>query len=278
MKRFLQEPLVHFLALGTGLFLAYQFLADPAGRSEWQVTVTADRVAQLDAIFRRTWQRPPTEEELDGLIQEHVKEEILYREARAAGLDEDDLVIRRRLRQKIELLWAGLEELMEPTEKELQTYLSEHADDYAIPVELSFRQIYLNSDERGEASLSEAERLVQKLTHEGENARIDTLGDPFLLPQDYDAYPLTDVVRLFGQEFAEALSALPDKRWSGPIYSSYGVHVAVVLRREPGRLPGLDEARKQVRRDWLEDRRRQAEKNFYEGLRQRYTVVVEKPG
>ena len=103
MRSLLREPLLHFLVIGAALFGLYGLVgkkeAEPA-----KIVVSAERVANLADRFARTWRRPPTQEELDGLVEDDIRDEVLYREGRAAGLDRDDAVIRRRVRQKMEFL------------------------------------------------------------------------------------------------------------------------------------------------------------------------------
>ena len=105
MKKFLREPLFHFLVLGAALFAVWLWRKDAAGGdSAGRIVVTQARIRQLETGFARTWQRPPTDQELTDLVQDFVREEVFVREATAMGLDRDDTIIRRRLRQKFEFL------------------------------------------------------------------------------------------------------------------------------------------------------------------------------
>ena len=102
LRRLAAEPLVHFLLLGAALFALNAAL--PGAAAPKEIMVTEGRIRSLAETFRLTFQRAPTREDLDALIEEFVREEVLYREALAAGLDRDDNTIRRRLRQKMEFL------------------------------------------------------------------------------------------------------------------------------------------------------------------------------
>jgi hypothetical protein len=267
-----REPLFHFLALGVGFFLLYGAVAAPVREAD-VIDVTAGDVEQLVRVFEKTWQRPPTEAELDNLIEERIKEEVFYQQALAMGLDRDDTIVRRRLRQKMEFLSEDVAALSEPTESDLAGYLQKHADAFRRPPRFSFRHVYLNPDRRGEAVFSEAEQLLRAL---GEAADALALGDPFLLPRAYESLPAGEVAKLFGSDFAVRLEELPPGRWVGPVKSGFGLHLVRVSERWEGELPELAEVRDAVERDWTAERRAKSAEAFYAALRQRYTVSVER--
>jgi hypothetical protein len=275
--RLLREPLIHFLVLGAALFLVFNIVGDSEDNSTESIVVSAGRIAQLTEAFTRTWQRPPTEQELEGLIEDHVREEVYYREALAMGLDRDDTIVRRRLRQKLEFFTDDLMANVDPTDEQLQAYLDEHPDDFRIPAQLSFRQIYFNRDRRGAQATQDAETLLARLN--GAGSEIDTaeLGDPLMLPAEYELISEVEVARRLGAEFAAALPTLPLGRWSGPVESGFGLHLVLISERHSGSLPSLAEIRKGVEREWRNVRRKEASDAFYNGLRDRYEVSVEGP-
>ena len=158
--KLLREPLVHFLVLGAGLFLLFGLVGDSNVAPADRIVVSSGRVAQLTQIFTRTWQRPPTEQELAGLIEDHVREEVYYREALAMGLDRDDTIVRRRMRQKLEFVTDDLVAAVTPTEEQLETYLRENPEAFRVPTRLSFQQIYFNRDRRGGSPHAEANVLA----------------------------------------------------------------------------------------------------------------------
>ncbi len=274
--RLLREPLVHFLALGAALFVIFGILSDSGAKESTQITVSVDHVERLLERWSRTWQRPPTAQELEGLIQDYVREEVLYREALLMGLDQDDTIIRRRLRQKMEFLAEDLSMLPQPADAELEAYLHENRDSFRQDSQSTFRHIYLNRDRRGEAAFQEAERLVGRL-NSGQEREAVALGDPFPLPGEYDSLPESEVVKLFGGKFASRLMELPVGRWEGPVESGYGLHVVLVSERTEGRMPDLEAIREQVVREWQAARRRQENEEFYRRLREKYEMTVELP-
>jgi PPIC-type PPIASE domain len=275
LLKVLREPLLHFVVLGTGLFVLFGVVGESADERPDRIVVSQAKIENLAGLFERTWRRPPTQAEIDGLIADHVKEEILYREALALGLERDDIVIRRRLRQKMEFISEDVARPAEPTEGELQAFLAEHADRFREPWRVSFAQVYLSPDRRGEDAWGDAERLLVAL----DTGRSDpaAAGDPFLLEQDYRELATQDVERLFGGAFAGQVAELPVGRWSGPVESGYGLHLVLVRERKPARLPDLDEVRDAVANEWRAVRQEEANRAFYAGLRAGYEVTVERP-
>ncbi len=275
--KLLREPLVHFLVLGLGLFLLFGIVGDSNEAPTDRIVVSNARVAQLTEIFTRTWQRSPTEEELEGLIEDHIREEVYYREALAMGLDRDDTIVRRRMRQKLEFFTDDLVAAVDPTDEQLEAYFSEHADTFRVPSRLSFRQVYFSRDRRGTQMKHDVESLLARLS--GADSEVDTagLGDSLMLPGDYDRVSEVDVARDFGSGFAAALADLPLGRWSGPVESAFGLHLVLIRDRQPESLPALAEVREAVEREWRNARRNEAGEFFYRSLRERYVVSVESP-
>ena len=117
--KLLREPLVHFLLLGAALFGVFALLGDRGSARPSHIVITPGHLEHLLVSFTRTWQRPPTAPELAGLIDDAIREEVLYREAVAMGLDRDDTIVRRRLRQKLEFLTEETAEMAAPSDEEL---------------------------------------------------------------------------------------------------------------------------------------------------------------
>ena len=276
LVKWLREPLVHFLALGAGLFLLFALLADSSGRDD-RVVVSAARVELLARDFARTRQRPPSPEELGELVDAHVREEIYYREALAMGLDRDDPIVRQRMLQKLEFFADDRVAAVEPTETELRAYLKQFPETFRIAGEVTFRHIYFNRDERGGAAAADARRLRESLNADEEKADLEALGDRLPLPRRYRNAPADKLAGRFGSIFVEQLAGLPVGEWAGPIESGYGLHLVRIESRQVGRVPELGEVRAAVEREWRAARRREAKAEYYRGLRERYEVIVGKP-
>jgi hypothetical protein len=273
MKQFWREPLVHFLALGAALFLWYGVSGGgPAAGN--RIVVTPGQIDQMIEIFGKTWQRPPTPQEVRGLIDDYVREEVMFREAMAMGLDRDDTIIRRRLRQKIEFLAEDLVPPADPTDEQLQQFLTENPELFRIDARVSFRHIYFGRDRRGDAVADDASKALDRLRTGGDPAAV---GDPIPMPEDFESVSGRDVSGLFGQDFGRALIQEEVGRWTGPLESGYGLHLVLVREIEPGRLPELSEAREAVEREWSSARRREANDAFYRTLLEQYTVSIELP-
>jgi hypothetical protein len=276
MRRILGEPLLQFAVLGVLLFVLFRMLGDPRNTAPQRVVVTTGQIERLAETWRRTWQRPPTRAELNGLVEDYVREEILYREALALGLDRDDTIVRRRLRQKMEFLSEDLGTPEPASDAELQSFLETHPERFRVEARLSFRQVFLSNERRGEANaVQEAARLLVALQDDPAGADADAAGDPLPLRAELSDATESEVERTFGSRFAVALRDVAPGRWQGPIASAYGLHLVFVRARTPAREPMLEEVRERVQSEWLVQRRREANESVYRRFRERYEVVIE---
>jgi hypothetical protein len=277
MKKLIREPLLHFLLLGAAIFAAYSLIAGRSADEPGKIVITAGQVAALDEGFTRTSQRPPTREELEGLIRDRVQEEVYFREAIALGLDKDDTIVRRRLRQKMEFITDDVAALGEPTDEELTGYLKAHADLFRVERRFTFSHVYLNPERHGENLKRDAGQLLTQLRQAGDKADASELGDSFLLGYNFQSLPASEVVKLFGEKFAAKLGDLSPGQWQGPVESGYGVHLVLVSERTEGRVPALAEVRDAVRGEWANTRRSEVNEKFYQELLKRYVVTIERP-
>lgn len=274
---FMREPLVQFLAIGAVL-AGLHALAPSAPGAPAQVdtletiTVTEGRIEQLEQLFHRTWQRPPTQQELDGLVDAFVREEVLYRAGRALGLGEDDTVVRRRIAQKMEFLMEPAPGELAPTDEALERHLAAFPERFERPARVGFAQVYLDAARRG-ASLPADVAAVRSALGEGTDPA--ELGDRTLLPTAVGTEPLPNVARTFGEAFANVLLEAPQGEWTGPVVSSFGVHLVRVDEREPARVPALAEVREAVLADWQTLRSREVGEERFEEMKARFRIVVE---
>lgn len=270
----LKEPLTHFIALALAIFFLYGAVNRSAQPQADEIVVTSAKIEQLGALFTKTWQRPPSSQELKGLIDDFVKEEIYNREALLLGLDKDDTVIRRRLRQKMEFLVDAEVDAITPADAELKSYLEANSNQFRVEPMIAFEQIYLSPAKRGDRIEADAQVMLDQLRG---NAQADPtkLGDQTLLPSMLPLTASATINQSFGDRFAEAMEKLPDNQWSGPVPSSYGLHLVRVLERREGRSPALDEVRGAVAREWSNAKRKALEAERIETLLKRYDVTVE---
>ena len=277
VKKILREPLLHFLLLGAAVFAAYGLVSKRSGGAPGRIVVTQGQVASMALGFTRTWQRPPTREELDGLIRDRVREEVYCREAMALGLDKDDTIIRRRLRQKMEFLTDDVVAQAQPTDDDLRAYLTAHPEPFRVERRFTFSHVYLRPDKHGDRLTRDAATLLAQLNQGGGEANVSGLGDSFLLDHTFAGVPASEVAKQFGEEFVAKLGEVSPGRWQGPVPSGYGVHLVFVRERTEGRVPALGEVRAAVAREWANARRLEANEKLYEEMLTRYAVTIEGP-
>jgi len=276
-----KEPLLHFLLIGAALFLLFGWRGNSApvaggtaGTPAVKITVRRDAIEQIKGQFVKTWQREPTEEEQKGLVEDLVRNEIFYREAIAIGLDRDDEVVKRRLRQKMEFIYEDISSWAEPSDEDLTVFMNNHKEKYLTDPRLSFRQVFISKDKRGKNAESHARQILGQLKT---GANPDTLGDVTLLEAEVRLSPLWDISKQFGEEFGKRLLDLKPGTWAGPVHSAYGLHLVFVKERQYHRLPAVNEVRNMVKQDWLVYKQKELKDATYAKIRERYTVTVEKP-
>ena len=273
MKLF-REPLLHFVLLGALIFAvnAWREPRRAAVVATARIEVTAAVVERLCAGYARQFNRAPDEEELRGLVTGHIREEVLCREALALGLDRDDTIVRRRLAQKMEFLTDDITGAAEPDEAALQRFFAENAARYAKPARVSFRHVYLSKEKRGAGVDAAAREALAAL---GKGVSDDTLGDAFLHGFEFSEREPEDITALFGREFAAQVATLREGAWSGPVASSYGLHLVRVEARAEPKPVALEAVRAAVLRDFNDERRRTANREIFGRLRERYQVAVD---
>ena len=268
------EPLAHFLLAG-GLLCAVYLLAGPAAEQPTeQVVITQAQQKNLAALFERTWNRPPTPQELDGLIQSHIREEILAREAVALGLNDGDAVVRKRLAQKLEFLSDDLAAQLNPTDEELETFLTSNADRYRTEVRYALEQIFIAPGKSDEEREKASEAVLASLTA---GVPADTLGDSTLLPSQMQSATTAQIASTFGQEFATAIKRLPMGEWHKNVRSSFGDHLVRITEKQGSALPPLADIRDYVERDWRDAQRLTLRDAYYNDVQLSYDVIVETP-
>jgi hypothetical protein len=275
LRSILREPLLHFVAIGAALFVWFQWSGAGAGPGSTRIAITSGQIQHLAASYAKAWQRPPTDAELKGLIDDWVREEIAVREAIAAGLDRDDTIIRRRLRQKLEFLAEDTAQAAPPTDQELEAWIASHGDALRIEPRVAFRQVFVSRERRGAAAEGDAAAILARLNAIGPAASPDALGDPTMLPPEIGLTSTRDIDRLFGPGFAQRIATAAPGAWAGPVKSSYGLHLVLVRERIEGALPTLATVRPLVEREVLAERRNRQLDAMYEQLLAKYRVVIE---
>lgn len=266
LGKFIREPLVHFL--GGALLVFAFFWATGADRdpADYRISIDQTDIERLTSDWIRNFRRPPTEKEMDGLIDQEIAEEIYYREALRLGLDKDDPVIRRRLFTKMRFIDSENAETAAPTDAILQRWLEEHPEKYALSPLYDFEQIYL-----GQITAEQANERIERLK---DGARPADLARSISLPETIQHATIAEISRQFGDEFAGALDQLPTGQWAGPVASGFGMHAVQVTEKTPGETPALADIRQQVANDWLADQRTAQKEQALADYRSQYEVTV----
>jgi peptidyl-prolyl cis-trans isomerase C len=278
MKRLLREPLLQCLVLGLVLFVVYDVRdhrdAGPRGRSE-RIELTADDLRQIGFAWVAQGRPAPSSDQMRTLADARVREEVLYREALALGLDKDDAIVRRRLAQKMEFLFEDVAKLREPAPDELKAWFARNAERFTVPGRVTFRHLYFSPDRRGDQARGDAARAVGELAREPlDSPRAIGLGDRFMFQDFYAERTAEDVTRTFGPEFATAVFHTAPGAWAGPVESGYGWHLVWVDSLTPARVPVFEEVEPDVRTAWVEEQRTQIRDAAYAAMRARYEVVL----
>ena len=277
--KLLREPLLHFMFIGAAIYLLYGVFAEPVPEADDKtIVVSAGEVEWMQTAWQKRWNRPPTPQEFDGLVQQYIKETVLYREALTMGLNQHDQVIRRRLAQKLEFLAKDLVALTPPTEEELQSYFDEHLARYQEPALYTFTQVFIDPDKRGDTTLDDAEAIKAKLIAQGDAIQDPgALGDDFMLQNYYPEKDAIEIRKLFGSGFTESLAKLSPGQWHGPVLSGYGVHLVYISSISEPPAPEFAALRERVVQDWTMERGEELNDKFYASLREQYTVIIEEP-
>jgi peptidyl-prolyl cis-trans isomerase C len=275
MIRFLKDPLVHFLVIGAALFAISAWRGESIRTGREQIVVTAEQVAQLrDAANLLQGGRALTDEEVAALVEPTIRDEVLYREALALGLDANDDEVRRRLIEKMSYLTQDLADPEPSSDAELRRFYDDLPARFEIPELVTFDQVFFSPGSRGDALRSDAEAGLAELRAGRAPADV---GDRTPLRATYEDAPREQVAVLFGDELAEVVFTAAPGDWTGPYPSDFGLHVVRLRGRTERRLPPFDEIREQVATEFAAERRRERNAAEYERMRARYDVVVEKP-
>jgi peptidyl-prolyl cis-trans isomerase C len=275
MTRFFKDPLVHFLVIGAALFAIAAWRGESISAGREQIVVTAEQVTQLrDAASLLQGGRALTDDEIAALVEPAIRDEVLYREALALGLDVNDDEVRRRLIEKMSYLTQDIADPEPGSEAELRGFYDELPARFEIPELVTFDQVFFSPGSRGDALQADAEAGIAQL-REG-RAPAD-VGDRTPLRESYESAPREQVAVLFGDELADAVFTLPPGDWTGPYTSDFGLHAVRLRARTDRRLPPFDEIREQVQAEFAAQRRRERNAADYERMRARYDIVVEKP-
>lgn len=278
MSKLFKEPLVQFLLIGACIYAAYALLGAPDGAADEQkIYISEARINSLSIAWEKRWNRPPTEDELAGLVRAYLREDVLSREAVAMGLDVDDHIIRRRLAQKLEFLTKDVARLKEPVEGELEEWFETHIADYRAPDLITFTHVFIDPDLREETTLDDAAVILTELQASGEpTADSPDAGDRFMLQSYYPQKTELDIRRQFGSGFTQSLMKLEPGQWHGPVLSGYGVHLVYVHALVEAEDPQFAVVKEKVFGDWQETQQKNFNEQYIKSLKSRYEIVIDR--
>jgi len=280
LKQMLREPLLHFLIIGAALFGIYSYMnrgrvgIDPSR----QIVVSLDDLRVMDTYFVSEWHRQPTPQEFQAMVEDKVREEVLYREGLAMGLDKDDTIVKRRMAQKMQFLTEDVAAAHEPSTAELKAWFDKNKDKFALPSRYSFRHLFFSPDKRGKNAQQDAANAWAKTSGQPENSTLAaSTGDSFMFQDYYGDRTPSAIAKEFGPQFAVALEKLKPGSWQGPVESGYGWHLVFVDTVIPGRIPAFEEIEPDVKTAWLGEQKATAWQKAYAQMRAKYTVMLPAP-
>ena len=280
IKQWLREPLLHFLILGAALFAVYASVNRGRGgmAQSKEIVVSLDELQQMDTYFVSQWHRQPTPAEFQAMVEDKVREEVLYREGLAMGLDKDDEIVKRRMAQKMQFLAEDVAAAHEPSTAELKAWFEKNSRKFALPSRYSFRHLYFSPDKRGKSGEEDAAKALTKIAGQPHDSKLaGSLGDQFMFQDFYGDRTPEAVAKEFGPQFAVALEKLKPGSWQGPVESGYGWHLVFITTVIPGRVPAFEEMEPDVKSAWLAEQKQQAWQKAYKDMRAKYAVLLPGP-
>ena len=280
LKRWMREPLLHFLLIGVAFFAFYRWLNPTSLNTDTsrRIELTNDDIRQLEISWTAQWQRPPTPDEMRNLVEDKVREEILYREGLALGLDRSDTIVKRRLAQKMDFLADDVSALRDPSLEELKAWYAKNESQFVLPARVTFRHLYFSPDKRGASARDAAVRALEQVGQGGDTTPTSGLGDQFMFQDYYADRTIDQVANVMGSKFAQALLQLKPGVWSGPIESGLGWHLVWVDSIVPGHVPEFDEVDlADIKAQWLSAQRAETKRELFTAMRAHYEIVLPKP-
>jgi len=279
LKRCGREPLVHFVLIGAALFLVYRALhSKESGPSDSKkIVLKGEDVDQISLMWQAQGRPAPTADQIQSLLDNKIREEVLYREALKLGLDKDDTIVRRRMAQKMDFLAEDLSDLREPSREELKAWFGKNSERFKVPGRASFRHLYFSFDKHGQQTAAVAAQVLKKI--EGTpsvSLKAAALADPFMFQDYYGDRSFDELAKTFGPRFAKALFQLQSGSWQGPIESGYGWHLIFIDSLTPARVPEFEEVETDVRTQWVSAQRDETKRRMCEQMKSHYEIVLPK--
>jgi|TARA_B110000971_G_scaffold221303_1_gene267856 hypothetical protein len=285
MPSLFKEPLFQFLVIALLLLLGERLInADDYAYDQYHIEVDNAVLLQFMQLRAKTFKPQEAQQALDALsaedrqrlVDDYAREEALFRDAMELNLDKNDQIIRRRLIQKMDYLAQGFYDQAEAiSEDDLRIYYTEHRDEYKKPASATFTHVFISSERHGagQAQVLAAE-LQKKLNTEGvpfENA--PRYGERFLYNRNYVNRDDDEIGSHFGTQFQEQVFAFDiGKQWQGPVQSSYGWHLVLLVKNTPAYIPALEEIAANVFADAQRQQQQQVKREAVDKLMAKYKI------
>ncbi len=274
-RKCLGDPFVHFMFIGALLFSLYGLTSKDAFlKDDNDIQITAEAVNKLRQQWTRQNGSTPDSAVLDELVESLIHQEVLLREAKRLGLDENDTIVRRRLIQKMEFLSANLSQLQRPDEAVLLEYFKLHREQYRVPEKRSFTHIYFSKEKRGASVFDDAKEQLEMLSVAPTPLRAPERGDNFILQYDYRERSQQRVAQIFGVEFARDLFTMKTEQWQGPVWSEYGAHLLRIEHVTKSTVPDFADIRTRILDDVINEQLMALKEKTYQEMRTHYQVDV----
>jgi peptidyl-prolyl cis-trans isomerase C len=279
LKRCAREPLVHFVLIGAALFAVYSALhsKEAASTDSKKIVLTANDVDQISLMWQAQGRPAPTADQIQSLLDNKIREEVLYREALALGLDKEDTIVKRRMAQKMDFVAEDLSDLREPTREELKAWIAKNGERFKVPGRASFRHLYFSFDKHGNQTAAVAAEALKKIEGKSSDSpEAAAVADPFMFQDYYGDRSFDELSKTFGPTFARSLFMQKMGSWHGPIESGYGWHLVFIDSLTPARVPDFEEIETDVRTQWVSAQRQETKQRMYEEMKSHYEIVLPK--
>jgi parvulin-like peptidyl-prolyl isomerase len=273
LKKIFTEPLIQFLFLGMLLYLINIYVQKKSKSEELEINIDNDKISQILINYKTQTGSLPNKKQLDAIIENYIREEISYREARKMGLDKDDEIIRRRLIQKYDFLQTDLAEVSSPTDEELLKFYQDNSGDFKKEATINFSHIFFSTDNCSDSiAKQKAQAVLEQLQNTGIQHAPEK-GDRFPLQYDYTDQTKLDIEQNFGNKpILHILFDTPVNTWAGPVQSGYGWHLVCVTKTVKASPIPFEQVKGEVKIKYAETKKAEQNKKLFEQLRDKFII------
>jgi peptidyl-prolyl cis-trans isomerase C len=273
VKRLFSEPLLQFLVLGLLLFFTVNYVQQKTDRQSSEITISNEQVGLMMMNYKAQTGTLPTKQQLDAMINNYIKEQISYREAKRMGLDKDDEIIKRRLSQKFDFLQTDLAEIPTPSDEDLKQFYNKNPSLFRTDATVSFSHIYFSTDNSTDSIAKQRALIVLQQLKQSNIPRAPERGDRFALQYDYTDQAITDLQQNFGdKQILQELFKEPLHTWVGPYQSGYGWHLIYITKIDSAKVIPFASIKKEVKTQYVNAEKTKQNKKFYDELSAKYII------